>query len=66
MVQCDMNPIDDNFCRLERYKMRPPYNEFEQNEGASRYVTPFGVICSSKQLQKKNIKDINTKQEKKL
>ena len=63
-----MNPIDDNYQRLEQWasRMHPLYNEFEQYEGASWFVTPFGVIRSSKQLEKKNKNDVNMKQEKKL
>ena len=67
-IQCGMNPIDDNYQRLEQWasRMHPLYNEFEQYEGASWFVTPFGVIRSSKQLEKKNKNDVNMKQEKKL
>ena len=31
-----------------------PYNDCEQYEGASRYLTRFDVILSSKQLQKQH------------
>ena len=50
MLQYDMNPIDDDYQRLERWASRihPPSNEFERYEGASQYVTPFGIIRSSK------------------
>ena len=51
-----MNQIDENYQRLEQWESRihPPYNEFERYEGASRCVTLFDGICSSKQLRKKD------------
>ena len=57
-IQCGMNPINDNYQRLDQWasRMHPPYNEYERNAGASRCVTPFDVILSSKQLQKKRCK----------
>ena len=55
VIQCGMNPIDENYQRLEQWasRMHPPYNEFKRYAGKSRYITQFEVICSSKQLQKK-------------
>ena len=65
-IQYYVNPIDDNSQRLDQWlsKMHP-YNDHEQYEGVSRYVTRFDVIHCSKQLQK-NINDVNIKLEKKL
>ena len=66
-IQCGMNPIDDNYQRLDQWpsRMHSSYNKFERNEGTSRYVTPFDIILSSRQLQK-NIHIVYIKLEKKL
>ena len=53
-IQCGVNPIDDNYQRLDQWASRMhPYNEYKRYEGASRCVTQFDIILSSKQLQKK-------------
>ena len=52
-IQCGMNPMDDNYQRLDQWlDWMYPYNDHDQYEGASRYVTQFDVIHSSKQMQK--------------
>ena len=52
-IQCFVNPIDDNYQRLDQEIERMyPYNDHKRYEGASRYVTRFGFIHCSDQLQK--------------
>ena len=53
-IQYGINPIDNNYQRLDQWASRMhPYNEYERYKDASRYVTRFDVILSSKELQKK-------------
>ena len=33
-------------------RMHPEYEDYDQYEGASQYLTQFDVICSSKKLRK--------------
>ena len=53
-IQCGMNPIDDNYQRLNQWtsRMHPACNEYERYECTSRYVTPFDIILSFEQLRK--------------
>ena len=55
-IQYGINPIDDNYQRLDQWanRMHPSYYEYKRYEGASRYVARFDVILSSKQLQKQH------------
>ena len=55
MFEGGVNLIEVDYWNLEQLlsRMHPPYNESERYEGASRYVTTYNVICSSKQLRKK-------------
>ena len=47
--------MDDNYQRLDQWLSRMySYNDHEQYEGVSRYVTRFDVILTSKQLQKQH------------